>query len=160
VKNVDKFVNFLPAAGEGQRGEAGHIAYLLRQANAATRQVLNEQLAGLGLTSPQFLILNLVDAYPGVSGAQIARIAQVTAQTLNLIVRKLEIDGLIERTTHESHGRVLCLGLTAKGESQLKLCKRQADIVENRLLALVPATHQKIVRRWLAQVAMEFYASK
>ena len=41
-----------PAPGSGKRGEDGHIDYLLRQAQAATRLTLERALADLGVTSP------------------------------------------------------------------------------------------------------------
>lgn len=144
-----------PSVGEGRRGDKGHIAYLLRQAQAAVRLALDAQLAKAGLTSPQFLVLNLLDAYPGVSGADLARIAQVTPQTVNLIVRKLEADGLIERSSHETHGRVLRMDLTRQGQQRLRQCKRLADEVEHRILAVGDAQTREAVRRWLVDVAVK-----
>jgi hypothetical protein len=55
----------LPAPGSGKRGEDGHIAYLLRQAQAATRLTLERALADLGVTPPQFAVLTMLNAYPG-----------------------------------------------------------------------------------------------
>lgn len=144
-----------PSIGEGKRGDQGHIAYLLRQAQAAVRLALDARLAKAGLTSPQFLVLNLLDAYPGMSGADLARIAQVTPQTVNLIVRKLETEGLIERSSHETHGRVLRMQLTRDGHQRLRQCKRIADDVEQRIAALGDARTQEAVRRWLVDVAVQ-----
>lgn len=143
----------VPAAGVGKRGAEGHIGYLLRQAQGAARQRLDTALAGQGLTSPQFLLLNLLDAYPGASGAELARTAQLTPQTINLIVRKLEADGLLARSEHESHGRVLRLEVSAEGRTRLKACKKLADAVEAELLALLDPASEAVVRRWLADVA-------
>lgn len=143
----------VPAAGVGKRGAEGHIGYLLRQAQGAARQRLDAALASQGLTSPQFLLLNLLDAYPGASGADLARTAQLTPQTINLIVRKLEADGLLARSEHESHGRVLRLEVTTDGQARLKACKRLADGVEAELLALLDPASEAVVRRWLAAVA-------
>ncbi len=143
----------LPAAGEGKRGEAGHIAYLLRQAHGAVRAALDAALAEAGLTSPQFLVLNLLDAYPGISGAELARLGQLTPQTINLVVRRLERDALVARDAHETHGRVLRVALTAAGRARLKLGKRYADRVEERLLAGMDAQTARHVRRWLVAVA-------
>lgn len=144
----------VPAAGEGKRGAEGHIAYLLRQADGAVRLALDAALAEVGLTTPQFLVLNLLDAYPGASGAQLARIAQLTPQTVNLIVRKLERDGLIARSGHESHGRMLRLELTSAGKTRLRRSKQLADGVERRILDLLDADSERKVRRWLAAVAV------
>lgn len=149
----------LPAAGEGKRGAEGHIAYLLRQAHGAVRIALDSEFAEAGLTTPQFLVLNLLDAYPGASGAELARIAQLTPQTVNLIVRKLERDKLIGRSEHETHGRVLCLEITAAGKTRLRHCKRRADDIERRLVSLLDAGSETKVRGWLTAVAVTLLGS-
>ena len=67
-----------PPPGRGMRGEQGYLAYLLRQAQAATRLTLERSLAGLGVTPPQFVVLTMLRAYPGLSGADLARLALLT----------------------------------------------------------------------------------
>ena len=143
-----------PTEGEGKRGAQGHIAYLLRQAHASVRLAVDADLAAAGLTTPQFLVLNLLDAYPGASGAELARIASLTPQTMNLIVRKLEGEGLVRRSEHETHGRVLNLAVTAAGQKKLRLCKQLADQTEARILALLDDSAEDAVRRWLSDVAV------
>jgi DNA-binding MarR family transcriptional regulator len=81
--------------------------------------------------------LNLLDAYPGASGAELARIAQLTPQTVNLIVRTLEQGALMERTDHETHGRVLRLTLTREGQKSLAQCTLLTDKVERQLIELM-----------------------
>jgi DNA-binding MarR family transcriptional regulator len=143
----------IPSVGDAKRGTQGHIGYLLRQASGAMRLGLDAGLARTGLTTPQFLILNLLDAYPGASGADLARIAQLTPQTVNLIVRKLERDQLIERTDHETHGRVMRIALTSTGQKSLERCKRIADKAEQQLLDLLDPSTEVLVRGWLVNVA-------
>lgn len=58
----------VPAPGEGKRGEDGYLGYLLRQAHAAVRLTMERTLADLGVTSPQFAVLTMLKAYPGLSG--------------------------------------------------------------------------------------------
>ncbi len=140
--------------GTGKRGPNGHIGYLLRQAQAAMRQAYGASLGELGLTGPQFLVLNLIDAYPGASGAELARTAQLTPQTINLIVRKLEREQLIKRQEHETHGRLLRLTLTAKGTTRLRQAKALSDKIERRILALIDDDTEKKLRRWLVDVAL------
>jgi DNA-binding MarR family transcriptional regulator len=149
----------LPSAGEGKRGAEGHIAYLLRQADGAVRAALDTALAAEKLTTPQFLILNLLDAYPGASGAELARISQLTPQTVNLIVRTLEREELIGRSEHETHGRVLRIELTQSGKKRLQRCKLLADGVERRLLALLDPDSERTVRHWLAAAAITLLRS-
>jgi len=63
----------VPAPGEGKRGEQGYLGYLLRQAHAAVRLTMERTLADLGVTPPQFAVLTMLNAYPGLS-QQIAEI--------------------------------------------------------------------------------------
>ncbi|MFN5716366.1 MAG: MarR family transcriptional regulator, partial [Bradyrhizobium sp.] len=58
----------VPPPGQGKRGEQGYLAYLLRQAHAASRLSMERALAQLGVTSPQFVVLTMLKAYPGLSG--------------------------------------------------------------------------------------------
>ena len=145
-----------PPPGEGKRGEQGHLAYLLRQAQAATRLTLERALAELGVTPPQFVVLTMLRAYPGLSGADLARVALLTPQTVGVIIRNLERDGAIRKTPHPIHGRVLQWTLTRRGAVLLDKCRRHVQAVERRLAAGLSATAQATVRRWLARIAADF----
>ena len=145
-----------PLPGEGKRGEQGHLAYLLRQAQAATRLTIERALAELGVTSPQFVVLTMLRAYPGLSGADLARVALLTPQTVGVIIRNLERDGAIKKTAHPIHGRVLQWTLTRRGTTLLEKCRRHVQAVERRLTAGLSAKSQATVRRWLARIAADF----
>ncbi len=79
----------IPAPGEGKRGASGHLAYLLRQANAAVRLKLERAFADTDITLPQFAVLTMMASYPPLSGADLARLTLLTPQTVNVIVRNL-----------------------------------------------------------------------
>ena len=108
-----------PPPGQGRRGEQGYLAYLLRQAQAAARLAMERALADLGVTPPQFVVLTMLRAYPGLSGADLARVALLTPQTVGVIIRNLERDGAIRKTPHPVHGRVLQWTLTRRGATLL-----------------------------------------
>src|SRR5207237_7443827 len=122
-----------PPPGEGKRGEHGYLAYLLRQAQAATRLTMERALADLGVTSPQFVVLTMLKAYPGLSGADLARVALLTPQTVGVIIGNLERDGAIRKTPHPVHGRVLMWSLTRNGLALLGQCRRHVLALEGRL---------------------------
>jgi DNA-binding MarR family transcriptional regulator len=143
-----------PEVGQGKRGKDGHIAYLLRQAQGSVRHALDQSLADLDITSPQFVVLTLVNAYPSATGAELARIAQLTPQTINLIVRTLERDQLIKRSEPGAHGRMLKLELTAAGKTKLRQSRSRADEIEAKILTDVNPNEETIIRSWLTQVAI------
>jgi DNA-binding MarR family transcriptional regulator len=140
--------------GTGMRGKEGHIAYLLRQAQGSVRRALDQSLSELALTSPQFIVLTLVEAYPSASGAELARIAQLTPQTMNLIVRKLERDGLLNRSEPGAHGRVLKLILSVAGKAKLRQSRLRADAIEATIVANLNPKDESVIRAWLTQVAI------
>ncbi len=147
----------LPQPGSGRRGEQGHIAYLLRQAQAATRLTLDRSLADLGVTPPQFAVLTMLNAYPGLSGADVARLALLTPQTVGVIIGNLERGGAIRKTPHPVHGRVLQWTLTHHGSDLLEKCRRRVDAVERRLVAGLGAKAETTIRRWLSKIAADLH---
>jgi DNA-binding MarR family transcriptional regulator len=144
-----------PLPGHGKRGEKGHLAYLLRQAQAATRLTLERALADLGVTPPQFAVLTMLRAYPGLSGADMARVALLTPQTVGVIIRNLERDGAIRKTPHPVYRRVLQWTLTRRGGTLLDKCRRRATALERRLVAGLGKKSEVTVRRWLSKIAAD-----
>jgi DNA-binding MarR family transcriptional regulator len=144
-----------PPPGHGKRGEDGYLGYLLRQAQAVARLAMERALADLRVTPPQFMVLTMLKAYPGLSGAELARVALLTPQTVGVIIRNLERAGSIRNTAHPVHGRVLMWTLTRSGTALLGKCRRHAIALERRLSAGLSEEAQLTVRRWLARVAME-----
>jgi len=56
---------------------------------------------------PQFVVLTMLKAYPGLSGAELARVALLTPQTVGVIIRNLERDRAIQKMPHPLHRRML-----------------------------------------------------
>ncbi|MFC4915472.1 MULTISPECIES: MarR family winged helix-turn-helix transcriptional regulator [Bradyrhizobium] len=145
----------VPAPGEGKRGEQGYLGYLLRQAHAAVRLKMERTLADLGVTSPQFAVLTMLNAYPGLSGADVARLTFLTPQTVGVIIRNLERDGAIAMTPHPVHGRIQQWTLTPRGSTLLRTCRERVIGLEKRLANGLDARAEASIRRWLANVATE-----
>ena len=145
----------VPAVGEGKRGEQGHIGYLLRQAQTAHRRAMERALSASGLTLPQFSVLTMLAAYPGASGADLARLSMLTPQTVSVIVANLERMGAVARTPHAVHGRVLQIAVTRVGRDLLKRCKASVRSIDQALLESLSPVEGATIRRWLVRVAAE-----
>lgn len=148
-----------PPPGQGKRGEQGYLAYLLRQAHAASRLSMERALAQLGVTTPQFVVLTMLKAYPGLSGADLARVALQTPQTVSVIIKNLERDGAIRKTPHPVHGRVLQWTLTSHGTTLLEKCRQIAQAQERRLAAGLDEKAERVVRQWLSKIATDLQDS-
>ncbi|SDP66154.1 DNA-binding transcriptional regulator, MarR family [Ralstonia sp. 25mfcol4.1] len=144
----------IPAPGEGKRGESGYLAYLLRQASAANRLRMERALADLGVTLPQFFVLTMLGAYPGISGADVARLAMLTPQTVSVIMGNLDKMGAIVRQPHPVHGRIQTVALSEAGRALLAQCKVRATEVDQQLRAGLTPDEEAVVRRWLVSLAV------
>jgi len=143
----------LPEAGQGKRGESGYLGYLLRQAAGAYRHKVERALADLEVTPPQFTVLTMLGAYPGLSNADLSRLALLTPQTVSVIVANLEKAGSVTRKPHAVHGRISQLDLTVSGRSMLAICRRRVHAIETDLIKDLPADAEQAVRFWLVRVA-------
>lgn len=144
----------IPPLGQGKRGEEGYLGYLLRQASAAHRLRMERAMADVGVTLPQFLVLTMIRAYPGISNADLARLALLTPQTVSVIVANLERSGAIVRRPHAVHGRIQHIDVTAEGLAQLEACRKRSGGIERELLDGFSPEEEQVVRRWLVHVAM------
>lgn len=155
MRKPDMQATPIPKIGEGKRGETGHIGYLLRQAHAAHRIRMERALQDAGLTLPQFSVLTMLAAYPGASGAELARLSLLTPQTMSVIVGNLERVGAVSRRPHAEHGRIRVIEITEAGTVLLARCRAAVAAAEAALLSGVDAGDEAAVRRWLVQVARD-----
>jgi DNA-binding MarR family transcriptional regulator len=139
--------------GEGFRGPDGAVGYLLRQAQLTLRAALDHALRELGLTTPQYSVLSVLDIEPGLSGAELARTSMLTPQTTNGIMVALERAGHIVRTPATRDARVLQARLTDTGQALLSHARERVAEVERRMTA--PLTEQQAaqLRQWLVACA-------
>lgn len=144
-----------PEVGEGKRGEEGYLGYLLRQASAAHRLRMERALSPLDATAPQFLVLTMLGAYPGLSNADIARLTMLTPQTVSVIVANLTRVGAVTRRAHAVHGRIQELGLSETGQTLLARCREAVRDAEQYLSEGVSEADERVIRRWLVAVAVE-----
>lgn len=143
----------MPSPGEGKRGITGHIFYLLRQANASGRRLLEQALESTGLTQPQFVTLSLIRAYGQLSGAQIAHISLLAPQTVTVITRNLVRAGMLIRRRDPEHAKIVHFALTRRGFRILAKASEDASAIECSLTQGLSPKHEEMIRRWLVGIA-------
>ncbi len=112
----------------------GRVGYELKRAQHTLRLEMDGALREVGLTTPQYAALSVVEGEEGLSGALLARRCFVTPQTMNGILVNLEKAGLLERRPHPEHGRVLQAYLTSNGEGMLSRAHALVGAIEGRML--------------------------
>ena len=106
------------------------IGFLLRQSHHLIRTRCDEALRSIGLTTPQFALLKVLDVQPGLSGADLARASLLTPQTMHPIIRNLEDRGLIKRALRPTDSRVREVEITEAGRQALSDADARVTAVE------------------------------
>ena len=94
----------------------------------------------------------MFDTRPELSSSQLARISQVTRQTMHTSIPSLEAAGLVERRAKNQ--RVVLVRLTAQGRERLETATLRVRQVEQAALADLSPEEQRTVRTWLTTVAV------
>ncbi len=129
---------------------APRLSYVVYRLERRIRARLDEALVRYGITTTEYMALSELRTRAGLSSAELARIAFVTPQAMNLVVRELEQRGLIHRDAHPDGGRVLRAHLTREGQAVLRHCDRSLDGIEEDMLAEVDDTTRATLMEGLA----------
>ena len=125
------------------RSGADWIGYNLKITQHRLRQRLDAELGRVGITAPQNAVLLAVAGNPRISNAELARAAFVTPQTMQAILVNLERAGLIARSPHPEHGRVIMTELTATGQQAVLMARRRPTRWSGRCSPGCQATRPK-----------------
>lgn len=122
------------------------VGYVLKQAATALRSAMDGALRPIDLTVPQYACLEVLGQRPGLSNAELARAVFVTRQSMNLVLRGLQVRGLVTRPTTAPHGRARPTELTSAGRAQLRAASAVVAGIEQRMLsALSPDAQRRLL---------------
>lgn len=116
-----------------------HVGYRLKRAHAALRGAMDQALREYGLTVPQYACLEVLAARPGLSNADLARATFVTRQSMNVVLRGLQSEGLLTRPANAETGRARPATLTDEGTRRLNAAQRVVYAIEARMIEAIPA---------------------
>ena len=138
------------SARPGPQPEA-NLGYLFRLAHQRFRARLDSELEDLGLSAQEYGILSVFETRPELSTSELARISQVTRQTMHTSILSLEAAGLVERSARNQ--RVVLVRPTDRGRKCLAAAMRRVRVVEHAALAGLSRQDGRTIRAWLASVA-------
>jgi DNA-binding MarR family transcriptional regulator len=138
------------SARPGPQPEA-NLGYLFRLAHQRFRARLDSELGDLGLSAQDYGILSVFGTRPELSTSELARISQVTRQTMHTSILSLEAAGLVERSARNQ--RVVLVRPTPRGRKCLQMATRRVRVVEDAVLADLGRDDGRTIRAWLASLA-------
>jgi DNA-binding MarR family transcriptional regulator len=148
----------LPAPDPGP--VAPRVGYLIYRVERRLRARLDEAVNAHGVTTTEYVALSILRDRDGLSSAQLARWAFVTAQAMNLVVAALERRKLVRRRPDPRRRRVLRISVTRQGLEILERCDRSMDVIESDMLRGLDAETLSVVRAALSSCAHSLEATR
>jgi DNA-binding MarR family transcriptional regulator len=116
------------------------LPLLLRRAWYGLNQAFRRVTTQAGITPDQFTVLrNLCELDPEqITQCQLAERMSSDANTVASLLRRMEVQGLVERLTHPNDGRAHCLALRPAGRRKFIEVRRLALGLQKTVLAALP----------------------
>jgi DNA-binding MarR family transcriptional regulator len=130
-----------------------YLGFLLAWAGQRSARNFTAALEPLGLDQRQWVVLNLVDANPGVAQQELVESTSVDPSSMVAIVDGLEEGGLAERRPHASDRRKRAVHLTASGRKTLERGRAAIAKGQQELQAPLTADERETLRRLLRKLA-------
>jgi DNA-binding MarR family transcriptional regulator len=128
-----------------------NLGYLFRLAFQRFRVALEEELEAFGLSSQEYGVLSVFETRTELSTSELARVLEVTRQTMHTAVLGLERAGLVTR--RPMNRRVVLVVATEHGRERLAAATERVRVLERTTLAGLSRDDERVVRTWLAGVA-------
>ena len=116
------------------------LCYAIYTAGIAIQRAYKPLLDELGLTYPQYLVLNVLWAQDEQTVVSIADQLALDSSTLTPLLKRLEIAGLVRRARNLSNERQVLITLTDQGQA----LQHKAGCLSDTLLAASTQTPQQL----------------
>lgn len=130
----------------------GRLGLAIRRAEHAVAGSLGAALREIDLTVTQYGTMLVLADSPGMSGAQLARVCQVTPQSMASVLARLVERGLIARAPSPVHQKVLVARLSRSGWSALRKADRLLLPAHQQLAQLLDPDDQAALAGYLDRV--------
>lgn len=125
------------------------LGYLLKEASSALRIAMEAVLRPLDMTITHYSCLELLAQRPGLSNSELARGTFVTRQSMNVLLQRLEQQGVVSRPATAPAGRTLPTALTDHGRAQLASASAAVKRVEDAMLSELSAGAREALGSYL-----------
>jgi len=124
-----------------------NTGYTIKQVQQQIHVVMENALRPLSLNISQYNVLkNLSDSSP-TTGAELARKAFVTPQTMHTMLMNMEKKELIERSPVSGNSKSFAVAMTDKGATQLNEAEKAlSDVFNKGNAALSSSEHSELER--------------
>jgi DNA-binding MarR family transcriptional regulator len=136
--------------------EQERLGMLVKRAEQAMVRAKSAALKSVGLTPSQYVALFELDQQSGITAATLARACLVTPQAMMILLKTMEQQGLITRSSHPRHLNVLELHITEVGREALYAARERVDPIERRVFGAFSPKDTTVFREFLSRFIEAF----
>ena len=126
--------------------------FYIQQVEQLVRRRVDECLQPDGITAGQYMVMNLIIHHEPVSSAELARRANMTAQSMGEFIKHLEAKEFVTRTPAPNNRRVIQVSLTPAGRKLLVRCESKVDQAEREFFDILNGEEIAQMRFLLSRV--------
>lgn len=126
--------------------------FYVQQVEQLARRRIDQCLQSEGITAGQYLVLNLIVHHEPVSSADLARRANMTAQSMGEFIKALEAKGLVDRRGDLVNRRVIQVSSTPAGRKALVQIEARVDQIEREFFGCLTGEELAHLRMLLNRV--------
>lgn len=131
---------------------AARAFFYVQQVEQLARRRIDECLQHESITAGQYMVMSVIVHQEPVSSADLARRANMTAQSMGEFIKALEAKGFIERRNDEQNRRVILVSSTPTGRKVLAASEARVDEAERTFFACLGAEELASLRMMLSRV--------
>jgi DNA-binding MarR family transcriptional regulator len=130
-----------------------YTGFLMNWCAVRSRGTFARELEAIGLRPPQFAVLSVIDAEPGLTQQALVSATGIDPSTMVQMVDSLEAAGWAERRPHDTDRRKRALHLTPAGDEILGRAREAAAHVGEVAFAPLDADERRQLHGLLRKLA-------
>jgi len=130
--------------------------FIIRRAHQIVAALFDEAAADLGITTTQYSVLHTLRATPGIDQISLCALTGIDRSTATMVLRLLEENGLITRTSDPQDRRRKLLALTGEGVALLQRAEPVTHVISDQMRTVLSEKELATLKSLLGKFVSAF----
>lgn len=131
----------------------GRLGFLVNQARNAMLNAIDDELAPLGVTATQYIVLMGVADNHAQTPTELCKLLGCDSGAMTRLLDRIERKGMVRRTRNHEDRRTVRIVLTSKGDEICPLLRQAAGRVHDKIVAEFSGDDMALFHHFLQRVA-------
>ncbi|MDK2866814.1 MAG: MarR family transcriptional regulator, organic hydroperoxide resistance regulator [Clostridiales bacterium] len=132
--------------------ESDCIFFQLAKVNQKGSQYWGKQIADLGITAIQGMILSFLYEADGITAVELGTKAVLDSSTMTGIIDRLESSGLIERRANPKDRRSILIYLTPSGTTVAEVVRKRMEAANTAFLSVLDSHEIEALKQLISKI--------